>query len=508
MSEHQESGAAGHTVTQPSSFINEDEPGASGGGRAGQRVRGPAGRGAGQGVGVALPSFGKQLFLGDFQLGLIQPASRARPPRRAGAARSSARGCASSARPSVNGALIERDARIPDETVKGLAGLGRVRHEDLAGVRRARPHQPVLQPGADDRRVGLARDGRAAVGAPVDRRAAAAGAVRHRRAEAALPAPVRPRRDQRVPADRAGRRLRPGAAGHHGDAVRRRQRVRAERRQAVDHQRRGRRPARGDGAGAEGRGAPRRHHRVRGGGQRGRDHRRAPQRVHGPARAGERRDQVPRGPGAGGRPDRRGGPGPEDRPYHPEHRPALAARPAARRPGSWRVKIAREWSGERVQWGRPIGEHEAVAKKIAFIAATGLRARGRSSSCPASWPTTSGSDIRIEAALAKLYCSEMAWQDRGRAGADPRRARLRDGGVAGRARRARRARRADAARHADQPDLRGLLGDHAPVHRPGGGGRAPGGGRRGDRAGPAGGRNGPARRPRPAGSTPGGCPRW
>ena len=52
---------------------------------------------------------------------------------------------------SVDAALIERDARIPDEVVKGLAAIGRVRHEDLAGVRRSRAHQPVLQPGADHR---------------------------------------------------------------------------------------------------------------------------------------------------------------------------------------------------------------------------------------------------------------------------------------------------------------------------------------------------------------------
>src|SRR6266566_4490454 len=38
--------------------------------------------------------------------------------------------------------------------------------------------------------------------------------------------------------------------------------------------------------------------------------------------------------------------------------------------GKVATKIAREWSRERVQWGRPVGEHEAVAKKISFIAAT------------------------------------------------------------------------------------------------------------------------------------------
>ena len=74
----------------------------------------------------------------------------------------------------------------------------------------------------------------------------------------------------------------------------------------------------------------------------------------------------------------------------------------------WCLKIAREWSRERVQWGRPVGEHEAVSGKIAFIAATayGLEAMLELSSELAD---AGAHDIRIEAALAKLYGSEMGW---------------------------------------------------------------------------------------------------
>src|SRR5499425_2032985 len=74
--------------------------------------------------------------------------------------------------------------------------------------------------------------------------------------------------------------------------------------------------------------------------------------------------------------------------------------------GKLALKISREWSKERVQWGRPVGEHEAVAKKIAFIAATtyALEAVVELSSQLAD---DKRNDIRIEAALAKLFCSEM-----------------------------------------------------------------------------------------------------
>ncbi|HEV7171919.1 acyl-CoA dehydrogenase family protein [Pedococcus sp.] len=77
--------------------------------------------------------------------------------------------------------------------------------------------------------------------------------------------------------------------------------------------------------------------------------------------------------------------------------------------GKWSLKIAREWSSARVQWGRPVGEHEAVAQKIAFIAATtyGLESVLELS---AQLADAGGKDIRIEAALAKLWASEMAWR--------------------------------------------------------------------------------------------------
>ena len=75
----------------------------------------------------------------------------------------------------------------------------------------------------------------------------------------------------------------------------------------------------------------------------------------------------------------------------------------------WATKIAREFAAERVQWGQPVGKHDAVAQKLAFLAgsAFGLEAMLDVASRLAD---DKKNDIRIEAAIAKLYGSEIGWR--------------------------------------------------------------------------------------------------
>jgi hypothetical protein len=75
--------------------------------------------------------------------------------------------------------------------------------------------------------------------------------------------------------------------------------------------------------------------------------------------------------------------------------------------GKWSLKIAREWSNARIQWGVPVGEHEAVGKKIAYIAASTF-ALESVFELSAALADAGMKDVRIEAALAKLYSSEVA----------------------------------------------------------------------------------------------------
>ncbi|SLK15891.1 acyl-CoA dehydrogenase family protein [Arthrobacter sp. P2b] len=75
--------------------------------------------------------------------------------------------------------------------------------------------------------------------------------------------------------------------------------------------------------------------------------------------------------------------------------------------GRWSLKIAREWSNARVQWGQSVGKHEAVSKKIAFIAASAF-ALDAVFELSAELADAGQKDVRIEAALAKLWSTETS----------------------------------------------------------------------------------------------------
>ena len=72
------------------------------------------------------------------------------------------------------------------------------------------------------------------------------------------------------------------------------------------------------------------------------------------------------------------------------------------------LEISRRWSTERIQWGRPIGQHDAIAQKIGTMAANTFAMEAVAELC-GLMAERGGYDIRLEAAIAKLYNSEAGW---------------------------------------------------------------------------------------------------
>ncbi len=73
------------------------------------------------------------------------------------------------------------------------------------------------------------------------------------------------------------------------------------------------------------------------------------------------------------------------------------------------LAMAVDWANKREQWGAPVGRHEAVAAKIAEISANIYAVEA------ITWLTSAMADrgemdIRLEAAMAKLFCTETMWR--------------------------------------------------------------------------------------------------
>lgn len=75
----------------------------------------------------------------------------------------------------------------------------------------------------------------------------------------------------------------------------------------------------------------------------------------------------------------------------------------------WCLSIVRQWANQREQWGGPIGRHEAVASKIAGMAATTF-AMEAMHLLTAAFADSKKTDIRLEASMAKLFCTEASWR--------------------------------------------------------------------------------------------------
>ncbi len=73
------------------------------------------------------------------------------------------------------------------------------------------------------------------------------------------------------------------------------------------------------------------------------------------------------------------------------------------------LRGVRQWAAERVQWGQPVGKHEAIAQKLARLASNTFAMESVALLSTALYEQ-GGYDIRLEAAIAKMWNTETAWR--------------------------------------------------------------------------------------------------
>ena len=69
-----------------------------------------------------------------------------------------------------------------------------------------------------------------------------------------------------------------------------------------------------------------------------------------------------------------------------------------------------DWSSKRVQWGAPIGKHDAIAQKLARMSADTFAMESMTLYTSALVDESKQNDIRLEAAFGKLFGSERSWR--------------------------------------------------------------------------------------------------
>jgi alkylation response protein AidB-like acyl-CoA dehydrogenase len=74
------------------------------------------------------------------------------------------------------------------------------------------------------------------------------------------------------------------------------------------------------------------------------------------------------------------------------------------------LEMALAWSSTRVQWGQEIGKHAAIAAKLADLAADRFATESLVLYTSALVDADKNADIRMEAAMAKLWGTEAGWK--------------------------------------------------------------------------------------------------
>ena len=74
------------------------------------------------------------------------------------------------------------------------------------------------------------------------------------------------------------------------------------------------------------------------------------------------------------------------------------------------LNISRKWACERVQWGLPIGMHAAIGDKLARMAADVFAMESMTLLAASRVDRDKHADVRLEAAICKLWGTEAAWR--------------------------------------------------------------------------------------------------